>query len=154
MLKSIESPPVLDKKSLPDSLKYAYLGPNETLPVIIACSLTTDQENKVMAVLMDHKEAIGWSVADLKGISPSICMHQIYCEDGAKPFRDAQRRLNPNMREVVKNEIVKWLDAGLIYPISGSKWVSPIQIVPKKSGITVVENEKGDKIPTCTTTGW
>ncbi|GAV66307.1 hypothetical protein CFOL_v3_09817 [Cephalotus follicularis] len=153
MLKSIESPPVLDKKSLPDSLKYTYLGPNETLPVIIASNLTTDQENKVLVVLKDHKEAIGWSIADLKGISPSICMHRIYCEDGAKPFRDAQRILNPNMREVVKNEIVKWLDAGIIYPISDSKWVSPIQIVPKKSGITVVENEKGDKIPTRTTTG-
>ncbi|GAV89391.1 hypothetical protein CFOL_v3_32808, partial [Cephalotus follicularis] len=76
MLKSIESPPVLDKKSLPDSLKYAYLGPNETLPVIIASNLTTDQENRVLTVLKDHKEAIGWSIADLKGISPSICMHR------------------------------------------------------------------------------
>ncbi|GAV56507.1 hypothetical protein CFOL_v3_00049 [Cephalotus follicularis] len=124
MLNSIESPPVLDRKSLPDSLKYAYLGPNETLTVIIASCLTTEQEDKVLAVLKDHKEAIGWSVAYLKGISPSICMHQIFCEDGAKPFRDTQRRLNPNMREVVKNEIVKWLDAALFtLPLTANELV-------------------------------
>ncbi|GAV77971.1 hypothetical protein CFOL_v3_21439 [Cephalotus follicularis] len=116
MSNSIESPHVLNQKTLLDFLKYAYLGLNETLLVIISSSLSTDQEDKVLAVLKDHKEVIGWSVADLKGISPSICMHQIFYEDGAKPFRDVQRRLNPNMHEVVKNEIVKWLDAGIIYP--------------------------------------
>ena len=65
-----------------------------------------------------------------------------------------QRRLNPNMREVVKKEVVKWLDAGIIYPISDSPWVSPTQVVPKKSGITVIENEKGESVPTRTATTW
>ncbi|GMP85315.1 hypothetical protein CsSME_00038522 [Camellia sinensis var. sinensis] len=64
-----------------------------------------------------------------------------------------QRRLNPNMKEVVKKEVLKLLDAGIIYPISDSKWVSPTQVVPKKSGITVVENEGGELVPTRTTTG-
>jgi len=71
-------------------------------------------------------------MAELKGISPSICMHRIYCENNTKPSREMQRRLNPSMREVVK-EVVKWMDAGIIYPISVSQWVSSTQVVPKKS---------------------
>ena len=81
-------------------------------------------------------------------------MHRIHYDEEVKPVRDMQRRLNPNMKEVVKNEVVKWLDAGIIYPISDSQWVSLIQVVPKKSGLTVVENEKGESIPMRTTTGW
>ena len=81
-------------------------------------------------------------------------MHRIHMEDNAKPSREAQRRLNPTMKNVVMAEVVKLLDAGIIYPISDSKWVSPIQVVPKKSGITVVENSVGELIPQRTTTGW
>ncbi|KAL5807818.1 hypothetical protein ACOSQ3_028509 [Xanthoceras sorbifolium] len=58
------------------------------------------------------------------------------------------------MKEVVKKEVLKLLDAGIIYPISDSKWVSPTQVVPKKSGVTVVENEEGVPIPTTVVTGW
>ena len=58
------------------------------------------------------------------------------------------------MKEVVKKEIMKMLDAGIIYPISDSKWVSPVHVVPKKGGLTVVENEKGELVPTRTTTSW
>jgi len=90
----------------------------------------------------------------LKGIDPSFCMHRIHLEDNAKPSHEAQRRLNPNMKDVVMKEVVKMLDACIIYPILNSTWVSPIQVVPKKSGITVVENSSGDLIPQCTTTGW
>jgi hypothetical protein len=68
-------------------------------------------------VPQEHKEAIGWSVGDLKGIDPSICMHRIHLEDNVKPYREAHRRLNPNMNEVVMKEVVKLLDAGIIYPI-------------------------------------
>ena len=99
-------------------------------------------------ILKAYKEAIGWTVADLKGISPSICMHHIYTEDNAKPTREMQRRLNPNMQEVVKKEVIKWLDAGIIYPIFDSHWVSPTQVVPKKSGLTVVRTEHGNLVPT------
>ena len=58
------------------------------------------------------------------------------------------------MKEVVQKEVVKLLDAGIIYPISDSQWVSPIQVLPKKSGITVVKNNEGESIPTRQTTGW
>ena len=75
-------------------------------------------------------------------------------EENAKPSREMQRRLNPNIKEVVKNEVIKLLDNGIIYPISDSKWVSPTQVVPKKSGVTVITNEKNELIPTRTITGW
>ena len=154
LVPSLEAPPTLELKPLPVTLKYVFLGPNDTLPVIFASDLTSDQESQLVGVLKEHKKVIGWSIADLKGIDPSICMHDICCEKNTKPYRDMQRRLNLNMREVEKKEVVKQLDVGIIYPISDSKWVSPTQIVPKKSGITVVENEKGELLPTYTTTSW
>ena len=98
-------------------------------------------------MLREHKSALGWTIADIKGISPLIYSHQINLEDGAIPRRDPQRRLNPTMKEVVKNEVLKLLDAGIIYPVADSKWVSLTQVVPKKSGVTVVENEKGLLFP-------
>ncbi|KAL4291948.1 hypothetical protein GQ457_14G015110 [Hibiscus cannabinus] len=81
-------------------------------------------------------------------------MHKILLEDDHKPTIDAQRRLNQAMKDVVRKEILKWLDAGIIYPISDSEWVSPVQCVPKKGGITVISNEKNELIPTRTVTGW
>jgi len=92
-------------------------------------------------------------VADLKGISPTICIHRIHLEDETKPIRRMQRRLNPRMEEAVQKEVLKLLDAGIIYPISDSQWVNPVKVVPKKSGITVVKNNEGDLIPTRQTTG-
>ncbi|XP_026384770.1 uncharacterized protein LOC113280346 [Papaver somniferum] len=113
-----------------------------------------DQESRLVSVLQEHKTAIGRTIANLKGISPADCMHHIYLEEGDKTSREMQRRLNPNMKEVVRTEVLKLLDACIIYPISGSKWVSPVQVVPKKSGITVVANENNELIPTRVTTGW
>ncbi|XP_004295618.1 PREDICTED: uncharacterized protein LOC101300039 [Fragaria vesca subsp. vesca] len=135
---SIVKPPKLDLKQLPDTLKFAFLGPFESLLVIIASDLSSTQEEKLLQILREHKEAIGWSIADIKGISPSVVMHKIHLEDNAKTSREAQRRLNPAMKEVVRAEMLKLLDVGVIYPISDSQWVSPVQVVPKKSGITVV----------------
>ncbi|XP_035845639.1 uncharacterized protein LOC110933891 [Helianthus annuus] len=74
--------------------------------------------------------------------------------NGMNPSRDTQRRLNPNMREVVKKEVLKWLDAGIVYPISDSQWVSPTQTVPKKAGIQVVTNDAGEEVATRPVTGW
>ena len=107
-----------------------------------------------MKVLKEHKKAIGWTIADIKGISPSTCMHKILLEDNHKSSIEHQRRLNPIMKEVVKKEILKWLDAGIVYPISDSSWVSPVQCVPKKGGMTVVANTQNELIPTRTITGW
>ena len=131
---SIEQPPKMEQKPLPSHLKYAYLGVESTLPVIISSSLTAMEEEKLLRVLRDHKQALGWSLADLKGIRPFMCMHRILSEDGHKPSVEAQRRLNPTMKEVVRKEVLKWLDTGVIYPISDSAWVSPVQVVPKKGG--------------------
>ncbi|GJS29371.1 putative nucleotidyltransferase, ribonuclease H [Tanacetum coccineum] len=127
---------------------------HHTLPVIVASDLSGLQEEALLNVLSKYKAAVGWTIADLKGISPSLCMHRIVTDPDVKPSRDAQRRLNPNMKEVVKKEVLKWLDAGIIYPISDSKWVSPTQTVPKKAGITVVETESGEKLTTRPVTGW
>ncbi|XP_062093785.1 uncharacterized protein LOC133799807 [Humulus lupulus] len=151
---SIEEPPELELKVLPSHLRYAYLGPSSTLPVIISAELNHDQEEKLLEVLRKFKKAIGWTIADIRGISPSLCMHKILLEDSEKSSVEGQRRLNPIMKEVVKKEIIKWLDAGIIYPISDSSWVSPVQCVPKKGGITVVKNEDNELIPTRTVTGW
>ncbi|XP_052299705.1 uncharacterized protein LOC107175370 [Citrus sinensis] len=146
--------PTLELKPLPEHLQYIYLGENETLPVIITKTLTPVQQEKLIRVLRDHKTAIGWTIADIKGISPSMCIHRILLEEGSKPTRDAQHRLNPPMMEVVKKETLKLLNVGIIYPISNSKWVSPVQVVPKKPGIIVVKNEENKLVPTRVQTGW
>ncbi|KAM2957607.1 hypothetical protein FF2_024562 [Malus domestica] len=154
LLPSVIQAPVLELKPLPDHLKYVFLGDEETLPVIVSSSLTALEEEKLIRVLKEHKTAIGWTLADIKGISPTTCMHRIFLEEGAKPTREAQRRLNPPMMEVVKKEIIKLLDCGVIYPISDSRWVSPVQVVPKKSGVTVVKNAEDELVPTRIQTGW
>ena len=107
-----------------------------------------------MQVLKEHKTAIGWTIADIKGISPSTCMHRILLEEEAKPSRQPQRRLNSPMMDVVKKEILKLLEVGVIYPISDSNWVSPVQVVPKKTGITVVKNQNDELVATRIQNGW
>jgi DUF917 family protein len=101
------------------------LGENKTFPVIISSKLNAHQEGKLLQTMKMHKNALGWTIADIKGISPLIYTHRIYLEENAKPFREMQRMLNPNIKEVVRNEVIKLLDNGIIYPISDSKWVSP-----------------------------
>ncbi|CAN6716292.1 unnamed protein product [Malus baccata var. baccata] len=154
LLPSIIQAPILELKPLPSHLKYIFLGENETLPAIISSSLTAQEEEKLLRVLKEFKSALGWTLADIKGISPTTCMHHIFLEEGAKPTREAQRRLNPPMMEVVKKEIIKLLDCGVIYPISDSRWVSPVQCVPKKSGVTMVANAENELVPQHIQTGW
>jgi hypothetical protein len=135
-------------KPLPDSLKYKFLGPADSLPVIIASDLIDAQEEELLEVLREHNEAIGWTIEDIKGISPLLFMHKIHLEENSKPSREPQRRLNPAMQEVVRAEVIKLLDAGIIYPIFDSKWVSPIHVVPKRVGLTVVKNKNNELVPT------
>ncbi|KAI3465800.1 hypothetical protein Pfo_022463 [Paulownia fortunei] len=120
-------------KALPEHLRYEFLGANNTYSVIISASLSPLEVEKLLRVLREHKSAIGWSISDLKGISPSIVMHKILMEESYKPSIEHQRRLNPAMKEVVRNEVLKWLNAGIIYAISDSSWVSPVHVVPKKA---------------------
>jgi hypothetical protein len=135
-------------------MKYKYLDPSESLLVIIATDLNEAQEQKLLDVLKEHKEAIGWSIGDIKGTSPAMVMHKIHLEENVKHSREPQRRLNPAMQEVVQAEVIKLLDAGIIYPISDNKWVSPIHVVPKKVGITVIKNRENELVPTCVHSGW
>ena len=91
------TPPKVKLKELPKHLKYAFLGAEETYPVIIASELPSNQEEKLLKELTRLRKAIGWSLDDIRGISPSMCMHHINLEEEAKPIREHQRRLNPNM---------------------------------------------------------
>ncbi|XP_068305092.1 uncharacterized protein [Pyrus communis] len=127
---------------------------DETLPVIISSQLTAEEGDKLIRVLKDHKTAVAWSIADIKGINPATCMHRILLEECAKPTREAQCHLNPLMMEVVKKEVIKLLDVGIIYPISDNKWVSPVQVVPKRFGVTVVKNEASELVPTRVQNSW
>ena len=95
-------------------------------PIIISNSLSTMEEEKLIQVLKANKGAIGWAISDLKGISPSYCMHKILMEQDFKPVGQPQRRLNPTMKEVVKKEVLKLSNARMIYPIFDSAWVSPV----------------------------
>ncbi|KAM6559706.1 hypothetical protein CsatA_028945 [Cannabis sativa] len=128
---STEKPPELELKVLPSHLRYEFLGQDKKLPVIVSASLSDVETDRLLRVLRAHNKAIAWTLGDVKGISPSTVMHRILMEDNAKPTIDAQRRLNPPMKEVVRKEVVKWLDAGVAYPISDSKWASPIAIAPE-----------------------
>ncbi|KAK4382383.1 Retrovirus-related Pol polyprotein from transposon opus [Sesamum angolense] len=108
----VHDAPKLELKPLPEHLKYIYLGNEETLPAIISSKLSKEHEEKLVTLLREHRTAMGWTLADIKGISPAMCMHCIYLEDNTKPSREPQRRLNPMLKEMVMKEILKLLDAG------------------------------------------
>ena len=108
----------LTLKELPRHLKYAFLGPKKAKLVIILAALNELEEQKLLKILRKYKETIAWSVKDLKGISPSICMHKILLEENEKTSIEHQIRLNPVMKEVVRKEVLKFLNAGFIYAIS------------------------------------
>ncbi|KAK1696482.1 hypothetical protein QYE76_013179 [Lolium multiflorum] len=139
--------PVFDLKPLPDNLKYAHIDDKKIYPVIISSKLSEIEEERLLEILKKHRGAIGYTLDDLKGISPSICQHAINMEEDAKPVVEHQRRLIPKMKEVVRNEVLKLLEAGIIYPIADSRWVSPVHCVPKKGGMTVVPNDNDELIP-------
>ncbi|GJS13334.1 reverse transcriptase domain-containing protein [Tanacetum coccineum] len=146
--------PDLELKDLPPHLEYAFLEGTDKLPVIIAKDLKDEDKTALLKVLRSHKRAIAWKMSDIKGIDPKFCTHKILMEDNVKPTVQHQRRVNPKIHEVIKKEVIKLLEAGLIYPISDSPWVSPVHCVPKKGGITVIENDDNELIPTRLITGW
>ncbi|GJT49297.1 reverse transcriptase domain-containing protein [Tanacetum coccineum] len=139
--------PKLELKELPEHLEYAFLQKGNQLPVVISSALSAIEKARLLDDLKNHKGVIAWSIADIKGIDSSFCTHKILMEDEFKPSVQPQRRVNRNIKEVVKKEVIKLLDARLIYPISDSPWVSPVQVVPKKGGMTIVKNEKDELIP-------
>ena len=104
-------------KKLLEKLHYAFLGEIGTKPMIISSALNEDMETKLLDVLKKNMEAFAWSIEDIKGISPSICMHKILIENEYTPSIEHQRRLNPSMKEAVKKEVLKWLHVRFIYSI-------------------------------------
>ncbi|GJW38734.1 hypothetical protein Tco_0064579 [Tanacetum coccineum] len=144
----------LEMKPLLKHLEYAFLEEDSLLPVVISTLLKDDEKKRLVSVLKKDKEAFAWTTSDISGISLSFSKHKINFEDDAKPVIQRQRRLNPNKKEVVKKEIIKLLDAGIIYPIKDSPWVSLVHCVPNKGGMVVMTNEKNELVPTRTVTGW
>ena len=96
-------------KPLHVELKYAYLEENDKCPVVISSLLNASQESSLLHILRENKQAIGWKISDLKGIDLLVCTHHIYLEEEARPVRQPQRRLNPHMQEVVREEVLKLL---------------------------------------------
>ncbi|GJT86982.1 hypothetical protein Tco_1068699 [Tanacetum coccineum] len=151
---SIDEPPEVELKDLPPHLEYAFLEGDDKLPVIIAKDLSVEENTALIKVLKSHKRAIAWKLSDIKGINPEFYTHKILIEEDYKPTVQHQRRVNPKIHDVIKKEVEKLLDAGLIYPISDSPWVIPVHCVPKKGGFTVVENDENELIPTRLVMGW
>nr|GEU66936.1 reverse transcriptase domain-containing protein [Tanacetum cinerariifolium] len=151
---SIDEPPEVELKDLPPHLEYAFLEGDDKLPVIIVKDLSAEEKTALKTVLKSHKRAIAWKLFDIKGIDPEFCTHKILMEEDFKPAIQHQRRVNPKIHDVIKQEVLKLLDAGLIFLISDSPWVSPVHCVPKKGGFTVVENKDNELILTRFVTGW
>nr|GFC55460.1 reverse transcriptase domain-containing protein [Tanacetum cinerariifolium] len=138
-----DEPPEVELKDLPTHLEYTFIGNNNKWPVIIAKDLSVDEKTTLLKVPKSQKQAIAWKLTDIKGIGPEFCSHKILL---AKVY-------NLKIHDIIKKEVEKLLDAGLIYPISDSPWVSPIHCVPKKGGMTVVTNDENELVPTRLVTG-
>ncbi|GJX32831.1 reverse transcriptase domain-containing protein [Tanacetum coccineum] len=118
---SLEEPPTdLKLKPLPDNLEYVFLEEPSFLHVIISSQLSAQNKSKLVSVLKKHKEAFAWKMTYILSICPSFCKHKIQLRKDKKPVVKKQRRLNPNMQEVVKKEINKLLDTNIIYLIADS----------------------------------
>ncbi|GKC99238.1 hypothetical protein Tco_1169513, partial [Tanacetum coccineum] len=115
-------PPEVELKDLPPHLEYEFLEGNDKFPVIIAKDLKNEEKAALIEVLKSHKRAIAWKLSDIKGIDPEFCTHKILMEEDYEPTVQHQRRVNLKIHDVIKKEVEKLLDAGLIYPIFDSPW--------------------------------
>ncbi|GJT65754.1 reverse transcriptase domain-containing protein [Tanacetum coccineum] len=115
--------PEVELKELPPHLEYAFLEENNKLLVIISKDLSQDEKTSLVNILKNQKQAIAWKLSDIRGIDPEFCSHKIFLEDDYEPSVQHQRRVNPKIHDVIKKEVEKLLNAGLIYPISYSTWV-------------------------------
>nr|GEX67096.1 reverse transcriptase [Tanacetum cinerariifolium] len=140
---SVDEPLVVELKVLPPHLEYTFLE-----------DLSVKEKTALLTVLKSYERAIAWKLSDIKGINPEFCTHKILIEEDFEPTTQRQRRVNLKIHDVIKQEVIKLLDVGLIYPVSDSPWVSPVHCVPKKGGFIVVENEDNELIPTHLVTGW
>nr|GEY94991.1 reverse transcriptase domain-containing protein [Tanacetum cinerariifolium] len=124
---SVDEPPVIELKVLPPHLEYAFLEGDNKLSVIIAKNLSVEEKTALITTLKSHKRAITCKLSDIKGINPEFCTHKIILGEEFKPTIQHQRRVNPKIHDVIKQE---------------------------KGGFIVVENEDNELIPTLLVTGW
>nr|GEU81481.1 reverse transcriptase domain-containing protein [Tanacetum cinerariifolium] len=150
----INEPPEVKLKDLPPRLEYAFLKGDGEFPVIIAKDLSVEEKTTLITVLKSHKRAIAWKLSDIKGINPEFYTHKILMKEDFEPAVQHQRMVNPKIYDVIKQEVLKLLDAGLIYSISDSPWVSLVHCVSKKGGSTIAKNEENELILTRLGMGW
>nr|GEW84638.1 reverse transcriptase domain-containing protein [Tanacetum cinerariifolium] len=151
---SIDEPQEVEVKDLPPHLEYAFLEGDDKFPIIFAKDLSVEEKTALIMVLNSHKRAIAWKLSDIKGFDPEFCTHKTLMGEDFEPAVQHQRRVHRKIHDVIKQEVLKLLNAGLIYPISDSPWVSPVHYVSKKGGFTVVENEDNELILTRLVMGW
>nr|GFA40560.1 DNA-directed DNA polymerase [Tanacetum cinerariifolium] len=135
---SIDEPPEVELKDLPPHLKYAFLEGDNKFPVIIAKDLSVEEKIALITVLKSHKRAIAWKLSDIKGIDPEFYIHKIIMEEDFEPAVQHQRRVNPKIHDVIKQESLGY----------------SVHCVPKNGGFTVVENKDNELISTRLVTGW
>nr|GEX14463.1 reverse transcriptase domain-containing protein [Tanacetum cinerariifolium] len=151
---SIDEPLEVDLKDLHPHLDYAFLEGDDKLLVIIAKDLSDEEKAALIIVLKSHKRVIAWKLSNIKGIDLEFCTHKILMEDDFESAVQHQRRVNSKIHDVIKKEVLKLFDAGLIYPISDSPRGLPRTLCTKKGGFTVVENEENELILTRLVTRW
>jgi hypothetical protein len=135
-------------------IKVQIFGPRQDLSSHRERWIESRRKWEVAEFIEKHRKVIGYLINDLKGLSPAFCTHRIPIEEQCKPVVKHKRRITHAMWEVVKKEVIKLLDARIIYPVPHSEWVSPVHCVSKKGGLTMVKNEKNELIPQRTVTGW
>nr|GEX95872.1 reverse transcriptase domain-containing protein [Tanacetum cinerariifolium] len=129
-------------QDLPPHLEYAFLEGDDKLPIIITEYLSVEEKAALIKVLKSHKQAIAWKLSDIKGINPEFCTHKILTVDDFEPAVQYQKRVNPKIHDVIKKEVLKLLDAGLIYPISDSPWIArPMTRLLEKDTLFFFSNE-------------
>nr|GEY63555.1 reverse transcriptase domain-containing protein [Tanacetum cinerariifolium] len=129
---SDDIPPKVELKELPPHLEYAFLGDNKKWPVIIAKDLNVNEKTALINILKSRKKAIAWKLTDIKGIDPEFCSHKMLLEEDFSPKVQSQRRVNLKIHDVIKKEVEKLLDAGLIYPIFYSPWEFDFKVIDTK----------------------
>ena len=117
-----EELPPPELKPLPKELRYELLDKINKYSFTIIANLSDEEKVRLMKTFKRHRKAFGYSMDDLKGISPSICTHRIYMEEGVVPVHEYQRKFNSEIKEVVRKEIIHLLNAGIIYPVFENKW--------------------------------
>nr|GEX60345.1 reverse transcriptase domain-containing protein [Tanacetum cinerariifolium] len=145
-----------DPEPPPSNQKYYFLSVQKDLKVVEPKNNQSSNDEPPEVELKELPPHLKYAFLgeNKRGIDPEFCSHKILLEEDFSPKVQSQRRVNPKIHDIIKKEVKKILDAGLIYPISDSPWVSHVHCVPKKGGMTVIKNDKNELVPTRLVTGW